>query len=217
MKRALWLLLLVATLGLAATGWIYQNVHQPYRGYSNSLVLTLEPGESAPRIGRRLVERGVLRRELPFLALHAMGRFRHRTLKAGEYLFDRPATPLDVYEKIAQGKVYYHLVVIPEGSDRFDMARILEQKLGLDPEEFLRVTRQTAAILARVAIQPELTRTDLSHGLSPASVARLDATLRPGGSLVDGIARVKIWSRDGMVVYADDHQAIGFLGDVEFD
>jgi len=44
------------------------------------------------------------------------------------------------------GEVYLHPVVIPEGSDRFDIARILNQRLGIDPELFLRVTRQTMPI-----------------------------------------------------------------------
>jgi UPF0755 protein len=37
-------------------------------------------------------------------------------------------------------------VVIPEGSDRFDIARILNQRLGIDPALFLRLTRQTMPI-----------------------------------------------------------------------
>ncbi|HEV2177104.1 MAG TPA: endolytic transglycosylase MltG [Terriglobia bacterium] len=141
-----WVLLFLVTLAIAACGWVYFDAHRPYRAFSGNLILTIEPGKSAPEIAQSLVERGVLRHSLPFLVLHALGRRRHRTLKAGEYLFDGPASPLDVYEKIAQGRIYYHLVVIPEGSDRFDIARILQQKLGMDPEQFLQVTRQTAPI-----------------------------------------------------------------------
>jgi UPF0755 protein len=44
------------------------------------------------------------------------------------------------------GDVYLHAVVIPEGSDRFDMARILHQQMGVNPEEFLRATEQGSLI-----------------------------------------------------------------------
>jgi UPF0755 protein len=63
-------------------------------------------------------------------------------LKAGEYLFDHALSAREVYWKLVRGDVYYHLVVIPEGSDRFDMARIFQQKLGLNPLDFLNATAQ---------------------------------------------------------------------------
>ena len=89
--------------------------------------------------------RGVLRHRLPFLVRYWAGRPRH-ALRAGEYLFDRPLRPIDVYRRLVQGDVYLHSVVIPEGSDRFDMARILNLRLGIDPVQFLRITQQAMAI-----------------------------------------------------------------------
>jgi UPF0755 protein len=67
-------------------------------------------------------------------------------LKAGEYLFDRPLRPLDVYRKLVAGDVYLYSVVIPEGSDRFDIARIVAERMGIDPTDFLRHTEQTSLI-----------------------------------------------------------------------
>ena len=53
---------------------------------------------------------------------------------------------LAVYRKLVEGDVYLHQVVIPEGSDRFDIARILHERLGIDPAKFLRITEQTSLI-----------------------------------------------------------------------
>ena len=144
MKR--WLLPLAAALALAGTIWVVGELWQPYRGFSGSLILVIEPGTRAPDVARLLASRGVLAHRVPFLLLHEFGRARHRTVKAGEYLFDRPLRPIDVYRKLIRGDVYLHAVVIPEGSDRFDMARILQQQLGLSPEDFLRATEQTGLI-----------------------------------------------------------------------
>jgi UPF0755 protein len=144
MKR--WLLLLAAVATLAGTVWIIDNLRRPYRGYSGNLILVIEPGTRAPEVAQLLASRGVLAYRLPFLLLNECGRARHRTLKAGEYLFDRPLRPIDVYRKLIRGDVYLHPVVIPEGSDRFDIARIVEQQLGLRPEDFLRATEQTSLI-----------------------------------------------------------------------
>jgi UPF0755 protein len=143
MKRRL--AALAALLALLALLWVWRDLYRPYRGYSGNLIVAIEPGTRAPAVAKLLVARGVLAHRLPFLLRYWLGRPRHR-LKAGEYLFDHPLRPLDVYRKLIQGDVYLHPVVIPEGADRFDVARILHQQLGLRPEEFLRVTEQTSAI-----------------------------------------------------------------------
>lgn len=141
-----WLLAFGVILALAGVIWIHHDLHRPYRAYSGSLILVIEPGTRAPKVAAVLVERGVLARRAPFLARYALGRRRRRYLKAGEYLFDRPLAPEDVYQKLVLGDVYLHPVVIPEGSDRFEMARILREQLGLDANAFLRVTEQTSMI-----------------------------------------------------------------------
>ena len=144
MKRRL--LLLAAVPVLAGTMWIIDNLRRPYRAYSGNLILVIEPGSHALEVAQLLASRGVLAHRLPFLLVHIYGRARHHRLKAGEYLFDRPLNPIDVYRKLIRGDVYLHAVVIPEGSDRFDIARIVEQQLGISPEDFLSSTEQNSLI-----------------------------------------------------------------------
>jgi len=144
MKRRL--LLLAAVPALAGTVWIIDNLRRPYRAYSGNLILVIEPGSHALEVAQLLASRGVLAHRLPFLLVHLHGRARHHRLKAGEYLFDRPLNPIDVYRKLIRGDVYLHAVVIPEGSDRFDIARIVGQQLGVSPEDFLRSTEQNSLI-----------------------------------------------------------------------
>jgi UPF0755 protein len=139
------LLALIAVLVLAGLIWTWREWRRPYRGYSGNLVLVIEPGMRAPVVAQLLVGRGVLKQPWPFLPRYWLGRSRHR-LKAGEYLFDRPLDPLTVYWKLVQGDIYLHPVVIPEGSDRFDIARILQQQMGIIPADLLRATEQTAPL-----------------------------------------------------------------------
>jgi diguanylate cyclase (GGDEF)-like protein len=67
---------------------------------------------------------------------------------------------------------------------------------------------QAAELVARLGIQPHLSREDLRDGLSRDRVARLDRLLR-GGRLGERVARLKIWDRDSRVVYSDDPKLIG--------
>ncbi|MGD0012184.1 MAG: endolytic transglycosylase MltG [Terriglobia bacterium] len=141
-----WRLLLLA-FGAAAVGllWLAFDLLSPYRGYSGNMLLVIEPGSRASQVADLLVARGVLRDRLPFLVRYWAGRPRH-ALRAGEYLFDHPLRPIDVLRRLVQGDVFLHPVVIPEGSDRFDIARILNLRLGIDPVQFFRVTQQAVAI-----------------------------------------------------------------------
>jgi UPF0755 protein len=138
--------LVLLVFGAAAVGllWIVADLLSPYRGHSGNLLLVIEPGSRAFQVADLLVARGVLRHRLPFLVRYWATRPRH-ALRAGEYLFDRPLRPIDVCRKLLQGDVYLHPVVIPEGSDCFDIARILNLRLGIDPVQFFRVTQQGVA------------------------------------------------------------------------
>jgi len=143
MKRKL--VLLVFAAALAFGGWCAWDLHQPYRGYADPQMLEIPSGMGARGVADLLVVHGVLARRWPFLIRYYIGHAHHR-LKAGEYLFDRPLRPIDVYRKLILGDVYLYPVVIPEGSDRFDIARIVAERMGIDPDDFLRRTEQTAPI-----------------------------------------------------------------------
>jgi UPF0755 protein len=141
-----WVLLLPIAAVLAVSGWTAYELYRPFRGYAGRVVVVIKPGTHVEGLADELVRQGVLAHRLPFLFRYWWGLRRRETLKYGEYLFDRPLNALGVYDKILRGHVYLHSVVIPEGSDRFDMARIYGHEVGLNPQAFLAATRQTALI-----------------------------------------------------------------------
>ena len=146
MKKALAAVAILAALALlAGLAWLVRDLYRPYRGYRGTLDLVIQPGTSARDVADLLTSHGVLRHRVPFLFRYALGRPGH-SLKAGEYEFDKPLRPLDVYHKLVEGEVHLYTVVIPEGSDRFDMARILQERLGMNPQQFLRATEVTGLI-----------------------------------------------------------------------
>jgi UPF0755 protein len=136
---------IMVTLCLAGAAWAAWDLYRPYRGYNEPQMVEIAPGTDVPGIATLLASHGVLAHRWPFLARYLLGRTRHR-LKAGEYFFDRPLRPIDVYRKLVAGDVYLYSVVVPEGSDRFDIARILAERLAIDPAEFLRRTEQTSLV-----------------------------------------------------------------------
>lgn len=131
------------------------ELYRPYQGSSGRRIVLIEPGMRAPEIADRLIAEGVLPHRLPFLFRYLASRQR-ASIKAGEYLFDRPMRPVDVYRKLVAGEVLLHPVLIPEGSDRFDIARILEDRLGLSREDFLRASADPAPLGDLVPHAPTL-------------------------------------------------------------
>jgi UPF0755 protein len=119
-------LALVAGAGLA--GLLYKRTGEPFKGYEGTeQFVTIEPGSSTRAIGQRLIEAGVVRNDVTFRA--ALWRTGHaRSLKAGEFRFDRPMTPAEVIDKIARGDVYNRRITFPEGLSIREMARIYEQQ-----------------------------------------------------------------------------------------
>ncbi|HEV2351807.1 MAG TPA: endolytic transglycosylase MltG [Terriglobia bacterium] len=146
MKKVLLVLLLVVPVAaVVVMVRVRRELYRPYRAYSGNLILVVDAGTSAPTLAKTLVQRGVLESRLPFLLRYIVGR-PHNRIKAGEYFFDRPLRPIEVYQEFVRGEVYLHPVLIPEGSDRFDIATILNRALNIDPADFLRITRETALI-----------------------------------------------------------------------
>lgn len=154
MRKLLWIIPLVVII--AALAWLAWAFYAPYRGYQASTVITIAPGAHAPQIASELKASGVIAYQAPFLVRYWLGRRRHETIKFGEYRFEQPLNVRQVYDKLIRGEVWLHSVVIPEGSDRMDMARIFARDLGLDPQAFLAATSNPAAIRDLDPLAPSL-------------------------------------------------------------
>jgi UPF0755 protein len=109
----------------------------------------LHPGYSTRRIAAELKRAGVIRSEDAFILWHYL--HRRRSLKAGEYLFEKPASAKDVHRRLAHGDVYFHTVVVPEGFTMFDVAHAVEAA-GLGPAaDFLKVAQSDTVLIADLA------------------------------------------------------------------
>ncbi len=145
-KRAMRRLLLsaVAAALLAAAGWIWLDWHHRYSGFSQPVIVEIRRGMSLGIIARTLKEAGVIRHRWSFELLCLLRG--HSRLQAGEYRFDRPLTPLEVYDWLAHGRVWVVSVTVPEGWTRLDIAAELD-RLGLvGREAFLRATADPGLI-----------------------------------------------------------------------
>ena len=144
-RKILWLVLIAA---LAGAGWFGWALLTPVEPPGQSFVM-LRPGYSTRRIASELKSAGVIRSEEAFVLWHYFRR--RRSLKAGEYLFDKPANIIDVQKRLRRGDVYFHTVVVPEGFTMFDIARAVEAAGLGSAEDFVKVAQSDTALAADFA------------------------------------------------------------------
>jgi UPF0755 protein len=145
MRKIIWLILVAA---LATGGWFVWAVLTPIEP-SGQVFVMLHPGYSTHRIAAELKKAGIIRSEQAFVFWHY---YHHgRSLKAGEYLFDKPSNIIDIQKRLRRGDVYFHTVVVPEGYTMFDIARAVEAA-GLGPaDDFLKVAQSDTGLIADIA------------------------------------------------------------------
>jgi UPF0755 protein len=140
------LLLVVAVIGGVGVSTYWQRLHAPFKGYTaEEQFVDVPSGASTRDIGRRLVVAKVVEDETLFRAA-VWWSGRGRSLKAGEYRFDRPLTPIEVLDKIARGDAYARRITFPEGLTIAEMAKIYESR-GLGPAaSFIQAARDVTLI-----------------------------------------------------------------------
>jgi UPF0755 protein len=133
---------------MAFAGWFAWAVVAPTQPQSQTFVM-LRPGYSTRRIAAELKSAGVIRNQEAFILWRYIRR--RSSLKAGEYLFEKPASIIDVQKRLRRGDVYFHTVVVPEGFTMFDIARAIEAA-GLGPaQDFLKEAQTDTALISDIA------------------------------------------------------------------
>ncbi len=157
------LLAIILLLAIVAGGFVWYKSNTPFAGFSTAVRLEIPRGTSAAEIGRRLAAAGVVERPEWFLAAHLLrGR---RRLQAGEYAFERPDSAFGVLDRLARGDVFYYQLIVPEGANVFDVARLVEE-LGFGRAD----TFRKMAIRSEGRLFPAVCR--LTKGPAPEDIVR---------------------------------------------
>jgi UPF0755 protein len=138
------LLSFLLVLGLAGAGFVVYRLNQPYQAFQGETFVDFPRGTGTGAMADALVQAGVVRSRWEFLLARFAGR--NRVLQAGEYRFNRPASPMEVVRRIARGDIFYYLLAVPEGRNLFDIGAATEQ-LGLfSAAKFLEASRNPVLI-----------------------------------------------------------------------
>jgi UPF0755 protein len=160
-------------------GWLAWAVFIPVAPGGQKFVL-LRPGSTTRKIASELKQAGIIRNERAFVLWHAL--HHERSLKAGEYLFEKTATIEEIHNRLARGDIYVHTVVIPEGYTMFDIADAVAQAGLGTRDEFLKLAQSETDLIQDIAPEAkslegylfpdtyEFTRTQTMHDIVAAMV-----------------------------------------------
>ncbi|PID55862.1 aminodeoxychorismate lyase [candidate division KSB3 bacterium] len=132
LKRIFITLLLLALLGMAGyVAWqVYQFLTVPPDNRAEERIVLIEPGTSLRRTAEILQAASVLRDKNLFMILAHFYRD-GKSIKAGEYQFTTSMRPVEVLEKLQDGKVFVRSFTIPEGYTCRQIAeQLAEQGFG---------------------------------------------------------------------------------------
>jgi UPF0755 protein len=152
MKRLILLIIVLGILAVAAFGaWAYSDLRKPVAHSKAGQYIEIPKGSSPSAIVRKLAAEGVIKHEWPlkfYLKSTGVG----STLKAGEYDFPSPISPLSVLAKLQQGERRLNRLTIIEGWTRWDIARALAQV----PEFHLTSEAQALELMNNVSLISDL-------------------------------------------------------------
>ncbi len=133
MKRIILLVVVLVLLAITVTSvWAYQQLRTPVSHNKQGQYIEIPRGSSPQTIVNKLADEGIIRNKWPlmlYLKLTGSG----SQLKAGEYDFPSPISPLGVFAKLQHGEQRLLRLTVVEGWTRWDianaMARIPELRL----------------------------------------------------------------------------------------
>lgn len=192
MRTALTLLIIAA---LAGSGWLAWALYSPVTPPTQQTFVLLHPGYSTRRIAAELKSAGVIHSTTAFILWHRL--HPHRSLKAGEYAFDKATNSIEIHDRMVRGDVVIHTVIIPEGFNMFEIAQAI-QAAGLGPsEDFLKVAESQTQLIADLAPDArslegylfpntyEFTRTQTMEEMAAAMVKQFRLVAREIGLSAD--------------------------------
>jgi UPF0755 protein len=132
-------------LAAVAAGFGLYLLNRPYQGFVGEKFIDIPKGTPTNTIANLLEANGVVRHDYLFLMARSVSP--GAVLQAGEYKFDKPASALQVFSRIAHGDIFYMEVTVPEGQNMFDIAANVKKLGTITDKQFLTAARDASSIL----------------------------------------------------------------------
>ena len=125
LKRILLGLFILVLLAASASAfWVYRDLHTPIKHTRHGQYVEIPRGSSPATVVSKLADEGIIKHKWP-LSLYLKLSTRGSQIKAGEYDFPSPISPLAVVERLREGEQRLLRITIVEGWTRWDVANAM--------------------------------------------------------------------------------------------
>lgn len=187
-NRIVRLALILIGVGLLACMAAVWSLSRPYQPVSGESFIRIERGSGSASIAGTLQKAGVIRYDWQLWMARLLNP--SAKLQAGEYRFAEPASVLAVFDRLRRGDTYFFEFTVPEGSNRFDIAKLIDNHSDLRQDsrgsisagDFLKASGDAAAIRDLAPDAPSLegflfpSTYRLSHSTTAADLCHLMTT-----------------------------------------
>lgn len=127
MKRILLAVGLVVLVAASASAvWVYRDLHTAVKHAKQGKFVEIPLGSSPATVVNKLADEGIIKHKLP-LTLYLKFTANGSQLKAGEYDFPSPISPLGVFARLREGEQRLLRLTVIEGWTRWDIANAMSK------------------------------------------------------------------------------------------
>src|SRR5262245_35274125 len=125
MKRIILVIIVVSLIGSSALAiWIYRDLHKSIAHNKVNQYIEIPRGSSTAFVVKKLATEGIIKHEWP-LILYLKSTGSGSTIRAGEYTFPSPISPLAVLGRLQRGERRLTRLTTIEGWTRWDIAKAM--------------------------------------------------------------------------------------------
>jgi UPF0755 protein len=118
---------------------------RPADGEGEEEVFIVREGSSLREVAGDLENKGLVKSKTLFVLWSRIMGY-SRGIKSGEYILSAAMPPVKILEKLRRGLILTHIITIPEGYAREQIAEMLHEKQLVDPNHFLSLTEDEAVL-----------------------------------------------------------------------
>jgi len=113
---------------------------------SQTIEIYIKPKSSFSEIIRQLESQNLLSDPL-ICKIYFVATGKHKMIKAGYYRFDRSLNILEIADKLLKGEIVYYKITFPEGSNIFEIGKIIEDAKVIGYERFFQVINSVDVLM----------------------------------------------------------------------
>lgn len=127
MKRIFAVIALLVLIVIGGTTiWAYRDLHTPIRHTKRGQYIEIPRGSSPTTVINKLADEGIIKHTWP-LAIYLKLTSNGSQLKAGEYDFPSPISPLGAFARLREGEQRLLRLTVVEGWTRWDIANAMSK------------------------------------------------------------------------------------------